>query len=954
MFACNTNVQLGESGHLYYASLYTTKDTQKEDSERFRRIGTQVITRIMRERYLAAENARLENREPDVRGPDFGEGLSMLLSGMNANMNKAICSATMAHLLINSKDGQRFEFSHEFTNILVGQMEDVLEGKEGYFRIRTNRSKSKEIVRWPDSSVDDYIHRPDELEDISLYEFNARFHKVCKTFKEMNTAKVELLNLVSSEAMEDSETGNGESDDDNGNDSDDNDGDDDGIEVSKTTNYKFQQSHPGFEFSHLKERKNPSMPVISLPKDDGLCPIKDLQIFTDDPSEPIQKSRERYAKLSLLMFYPFRELNDLKGNDGTFWCKFKSILTHLSTVDDATTAPDWIDIDSPTFYKYGIDILHNIDERNALHTMKRATEPLLRRTCYKENENEEESSAINRDDSDNDSGARDFTQYESNEADADASGLLGEISQQFERSSNSIIERGDVSREFMIGARINNQDSLLVEEEDATQAPATPVPTNSTPIYSQSAGTQNNFSQVIQLFLGTLVGSNSETYNEYVQSAQANDSQSNAASVNSNTDNGVFQNGGEQVAVPTLKSVALQVAKEEGIIMDEMQYIAYEIITSSVLLCLIEDAGATTTALLNIVDENRQSQIKEHLEALGGLHQLIMFLTGFAGAGKSTCITVAMRYCYEFCRVADIPWSEVTFLFTSTTGSSASLFGGNTIHSEAFLNGKESNIKNELRDRWKQVKLLIIDEISFFTMESLCKLDRRLKNILGVFDKPYGGMSIVFSGDFHQLKPVINSSMDKVLYDAATCGFFLSTINRAIILEESHRFDEDPEYGAVMRRIWQGNLTEDDIDYINQRLVGTNGVELPTVEKDDDLTYACPYNKQRNSVTNGIFERHLQSGDFPDVASEDLPPQHTIIIEADLQSNNTSGNGGGTTRIRPLVREKILQNCGDADVVVGNSKRIDPCLKVFKGSHVMVNNNDMLKKHKIGNGTTAR
>ena len=557
VFACNTNVQLGESGHLYYASLYTTKDTQKEDSERFRRIGTQVITRIMRERYLAAENARLENREPDARGPDFGEGLSMLLSGMNANMNKAICSATMAHLLINSKDGQRFEFSHEFTNILVGQMEDVLEGKEGHFRIRTNRSKSKQIVRWPDSSVDDYIHRPDELEDISLYEFNARFHKVCKTFKEMNTAKVELLNLVSSEAMEDSDTGNGESDDNNDNNSDDNDGDDDGIEVSKTTNYKFQQSHPGFEFSHLKERKHPSMPVISLPKDDGLCPIKDLQIFTDDPSEPIQKSRERYAKLSLLMFYPFRELNDLKGNNGTFWSKFKSILAHLSTVDDATTAPDLMDIDSPTFYKYGIDILHNIDERNALHTMKRATEPLLKRTCYKENENEEESSAINRDDSDNDSGARDFTQYESNEADADASGLLGEISQQFERSSNSIIERGDVSREFMIGARINNQDSLLVEDEDATQTPATPVPTNSTPIYSQSAGTQNNFSQVIQLFLGTLVGSNSETYIEYVQSAQANDSESSTASVNSNTDNGVFQNGGEQIAVPTLKSVAL-------------------------------------------------------------------------------------------------------------------------------------------------------------------------------------------------------------------------------------------------------------------------------------------------------------------------------------------------------------------------------------------------------------
>eukprot|EP00986_Skeletonema_menzelii_P019921 scaffold29575_cov320-Skeletonema_menzelii.AAC.1 len=173
--------------HLFYATAYAFKDTQKEDSERFIRIGTQVIRRLLRMRRIAEMNAAQENREVEEQVPDFGEGLSRILSCMNANMTKAICSSTMAHLLILNKDGQRFEYSHDFSNILVSQMEDVLEGGEGSFRIRTNFSKTTgETVRWADSSVDDYIYRSEILEEMSLYEYNAKCSKVCKTFKEMN------------------------------------------------------------------------------------------------------------------------------------------------------------------------------------------------------------------------------------------------------------------------------------------------------------------------------------------------------------------------------------------------------------------------------------------------------------------------------------------------------------------------------------------------------------------------------------------------------------------------------------------------------------------------------------------------------------------------------------------------------------------------------------------------
>ena len=61
------------------------------------------------------------------------------------------------------------------------------------------------------------------------------------------------------------------------------------------------------------------------------------------------------------------------------------------------------------------------------------------------------------------------------------------------------------------------------------------------------------------------------------------------------------------------------------------------------------------------------------------------------------------------------------------------------------------------------MRILIIDDISFFTRASLDKLDQRLKNVMGRQDRPCGGVPIVFPGDFHQLKPV-RCNNDGILY----------------------------------------------------------------------------------------------------------------------------------------------------------------------------------------------
>ncbi len=78
------------------------------------------------------------------------------------------------------------------------------------------------------------------------------------------------------------------------------------------------------------------------------------------------------------------------------------------------------------------------------------------------------------------------------------------------------------------------------------------------------------------------------------------------------------------------------------------------------------------------------------MEARGGQSQLIMFLTGPAGSGKSTAKKVGQQFCYDFCLAVGVMWSDKTFLFTAYTEAAASLFGGVTISKAAFLNQRKA------------------------------------------------------------------------------------------------------------------------------------------------------------------------------------------------------------------------------------------------------------------------
>ena len=87
-------------------------------------------------------------------------------------------------------------------------------------------------------------------------------------------------------------------------------------------NLMVRQGHPGHGYAYLEENSHEKIPLVSIP-DGHLCPVKDLQLDCITVTDDVKNKRERYAKTALLLFYPFRCLEDLQ-TDGEFWQTFNA------------------------------------------------------------------------------------------------------------------------------------------------------------------------------------------------------------------------------------------------------------------------------------------------------------------------------------------------------------------------------------------------------------------------------------------------------------------------------------------------------------------------------------------------------------------------------------------------------------------------------------------------------
>lgn len=199
-----------------------------------------------------------------------------------------------------------------------------------------------------------------------------------------------------------------------------------------------------------------------------------------------------------------------------------------------------------------------------------------------------------------------------------------------------------------------------------------------------------------------------------------------------------------------------------------------------------------------------------------------VFLTGAGGVGKSLIVKLFYDE-YKDCKSIGI---------TSTTGTSAILIGGTTLHSFLGIGlGKDSaeslylKIKKKayMFKRWRDLDTLIIDEISMLSPHLFDKLEL-LARKLRYNELPFGGIQLILTGDFLQL-PCIET--DEFCFEAKSWD---KCIKYSIYLTEIFR-QEDSLFQTCLNEVRIGKLSKKSVDVlksrVNKDLFNSSGI-LPT------------------------------------------------------------------------------------------------------------------------------
>jgi hypothetical protein len=99
-----------------------------------------------------------------------------------------------------------------------------------------------------------------------------------------------------------------------------------------------------------------------------------------------------------------------------------------------------------------------------------------------------------------------------------------------------------------------------------------------------------------------------------------------------------------------------------------------------------------------------------------------------------------------------------------------------------------------------------------------------------------------------------------------------------------------------------------------------------------------------------FFQKHIRAT-HPNVTCNEMPPEHTLIIEVHITSSisNTTRQ-----RINRYLKNHIITTCGDANVMMGTN-HIDPALCIYIGAYLIcIGNKHLRDKVSWGNGTLSQ
>ena len=210
-----------------------------------------------------------------------------------------------------------------------------------------------------------------------------------------------------------------------------------------------------------------------------------------------------------------------------------------------------------------------------------------------------------------------------------------------------------------------------------------------------------------------------------------------------------------------------------------------------------------------------------------------IFITGPGGSGKSELIRLIYKHANA--RFKDIH-------VTALTGCASILLNckAKTLHSWAGIGLGNASIeslvqkikKNKFQKAiWKQTDILVVDEVSMLSLKLFNLLNEIGKAVRGN-QKPFGGIQLVFSGDFYQLPPVgdyLEPDTQRFCFESDDWN---SVFHRDCQIELKKIFRQTDEiYSTILNQIREGKIKRRSNDlllsYVGRELA-PNLVAEPT------------------------------------------------------------------------------------------------------------------------------
>jgi len=193
-----------------------------------------------------------------------------------------------------------------------------------------------------------------------------------------------------------------------------------------------------------------------------------------------------------------------------------------------------------------------------------------------------------------------------------------------------------------------------------------------------------------------------------------------------------------------------------------------------------------------------------------------LFISGPGGTGKTHLIKHLVNHMESY---------GLKYQVCAMTGCAAVLLGlsARTLHSWAGMglaSGPKDIIIRKMTsnkkavDGMRKTRILIVDEVSMMSKKLFEIVDSALR-IVKKIDKPFGGVQVIFTGDFFQLPPVGNSGDEEsgmFCFESARWGITFSIENHVIL---NHIFRQsDAAYKEILNQIRWGELDEASISVL--------------------------------------------------------------------------------------------------------------------------------------------